>query len=279
MGIYGNIALIKKYKRRNVNKMMKIVISDDNGQFGNAISSILEGYGFECFLVDKNGASVIERIKEVEPDVVLIDVFMSQIDAVGVMKRVDDFSKKKAPLFFVMSSVDNSTLEKDVLSNGASYFFIKPFDIEYAASRILQLVKGQQTIHATATKTNSQRSAAFDLELTVTDIIHQIGIPAHIKGYCYLRDAIMLSVNDRQMINSVTKLLYPTVAKNNKTTSSRVERAIRHAIEVAWDRGDVEILDSYFGYTIQNNRGKPTNSEFIAMIADKLRLAQRMQSA
>lgn len=173
------------------------------------------------------------------------------------------------PIVMVMSGFDSPQLEKETLESGASYYFIKPFDLNVLAERVV-LLSGwnRKSEDKISEKSGSER----DLEFMITEIIHQIGVPAHIKGYHYLRDSIILSVNDPEYINSVTKLLYPTVAKMYKTTASRVERAIRHAIEVAWDRGNVDVLDSYFGYTINNGRGKPTNSEFIAMISDKLRL-------
>ena len=170
----------------------------------------------------------------------------------------------------VMSSSDNQRFEQEVLSAGADYYFLKPFDINILAQRINQLTGWSKT-QGDVTKQDN-----VDLQVTVSEIMHQIGVPAHIKGYQYLREAIMLSINDREMMSSVTKVLYPTVAKMYSTTASRVERAIRHAIEVAWDRGDVDVLSSYFGYTIQSTRGKPTNSEFIAMISDKVRLRMKI---
>ena len=170
----------------------------------------------------------------------------------------------------VMSSSDNQRFEQEVLRAGADYYFLKPFDINILAQRINQLTGWSKT-QGDVTKQDN-----VDLQVTVSEIMHQIGVPAHIKGYQYLREAIMLSINDREMMSSVTKVLYPTVAKMYSTTASRVERAIRHAIEVAWDRGDVDVLSSYFGYTIQSTRGKPTNSEFIAMISDKLRLRMKI---
>jgi len=220
-------------------------------------------------LCEKDGKKLVEKIKQKKYDVVLADVFMPNLDVLGVLSEIKDFEAKQKPLVMVMSSFDSSRLEKETLSAGASYYFLKPFDMDMLARRIIQLSNWQNesqpvVVHNVLTDN--------DLELMITEIIHQIGVPAHIKGYQYLREAIMLSVKDNEMINSVTKLLYPTVAKRNSTTSSRVERAIRHAIEVAWDRGDIDTLDSYFGFTIQTERGKPTNSEFIAMIADKLRL-------
>jgi two-component system response regulator (stage 0 sporulation protein A) len=156
---------------------------------------------------------------------------------------------------------------------GASYFFPMPFDIDLLAERINQLAGNSADKHNEYIRSDKiQYSSTQDTEIIVSNIFHQIGVPAHIKGYHYLREAIMLAIKDMDIINSITKQLYPSVAKKYNTTSSRVERAIRHAIEVAWGRGDVDILNSYFGYTININRGKPTNSEFIAMIADKLRL-------
>lgn len=169
-----------------------------------------------------------------------------------------------------MTNYDNGLLEKEALEAGASYLFIKPFDINLMAERIMQIV-GMENENAPV-KEIEEKINDTKLEMLVTGIIHEIGVPAHIKGYHYLRKAIILSIKQADVMDSVTKILYPTIAKSYDTTSSRVERAIRHAIEVAWDRGDIDVLNSYFGYTIQNQRGKPTNSEFIAMISDRIRL-------
>lgn len=253
----------------------KVLIADDNKQFCAQCAALLKTYGFESIIAPKDGAIVVELIIEHLPDIVLIDIFMPRIDAIGVMKAVRSSDLTTQPLFMMMSTFDNTMLEKELLSSGASYFFLRPFDVEMLVERIVQ-ISGIKVQGATANLL-SQGAKAPDLEMMVTEIIHQIGVPAHIKGYHYLRESIILAVNTPDIINSVTKLLYPTVAKKFATTSSRVERAIRHAIEVAWDRGDVDILNSYFGYTIHNGKGKPTNSEFIAMIADKLRL--RIKSA
>ena len=201
-----------------------------------------------------------------------MDLFMPGLDAIGVIKGLKSLRLPKLPQIMVMSSYDKPNLEREVLLAGADYYFLKPFDADMMAERILSL-SGKSHVeplqHTAAVPPAAPNST---LEMRVTDIIHQIGVPAHIKGYQYLRDAILLSIEDDEIINAVTKRLYPSVAKMHNTTSSRVERAIRHAIEVAWDRGDVDVLNSYFGYTIHNGRGKPTNSEFIAMIADKFRL-------
>lgn len=251
-------------------KKLKIVIADDSTELGQNCSKALKGYGMEVILCQKDGQQVLNAVKSQKPDVVLADVFMPNLDIIGVLNGIRDMESKERPMVMAMSSFDNQRLEKETLDAGASYYFLKPFDINTMAERIIQLSGWKNEISPVVVKDNVVTDP--ELELMVTEIIHQIGVPAHIKGYHYLREAIILSVKNSDIINSVTKLLYPTVAKTYNTTSSRVERAIRHAIEVAWDRGDIDVLNSYFGYTIQNDRGKPTNSEFIAMISDKLRL-------
>ncbi len=248
----------------------KVLISDDNKEFCAQCSALLKTYGYEPVIAPKDGMKVVEMIEEHKPAVVLIDVFMPRLDAIGVMKNVKSGSFGHQPMFMMMSTFDNTILERELLSSGASYFFLRPFDVEMMVERLVQ-ISGFKKPDNMSTLTPSVK-AAPDVEMMVTEIIHQIGVPAHIKGYHYLRESIMLAVATPDIINSITKQLYPTVAKKFMTTSSRVERAIRHAIEVAWDRGDVDILNSYFGYTIHNGKGKPTNSEFVAMISDKLRL-------
>lgn len=246
---------------------LKVMLASEGSEFGRTCAGVLRSYGCDVKMVAKNGAEVLNKTESEQPDVVLMDAFMSSIDALGVLREIPKLKMNKKPLVMVMSSVDNQRFEQEVLSAGADYYFLKPFDLDTMAERITQMTSwkkgGARVVRG---------ADAADLEVLVSDIMHQIGVPAHIKGYQYLREAIILSIKDSEMMNSVTKLLYPTVAKHFSTTSSRVERAIRHAIEVAWDRGDVDVLSSYFGYTIQNSRGKPTNSEFIAMISDKLRL-------
>ena len=251
-------------------KKLKIVIADDSTELGQNCAKALKGYGMEVVLCQKDGQQVLNAVRSQKPDVVLADVFMPNLDIIGVLNGIRDMDGKERPMVMAMSSFDNPRLEKETLDAGASYYFLKPFDINTMAERIIQLSGWKNEISPVVVKDNVVTDP--ELELMVTEIIHQIGVPAHIKGYHYLREAIILSVKNSDIINSVTKLLYPTVAKTYNTTSSRVERAIRHAIEVAWDRGDIDVLNSYFGYTIHNERGKPTNSEFIAMIADKLRL-------
>ena len=251
-------------------KKLKVVIAENGTELGKSCEKALKGYGMDVIMCEKDGSLLLEKIRTEKPDVVLADIFMQKQDILGVLDEIKKTDAKERPMIMAMSSFDNPRLEKETLNAGASYYFLKPFDINAMAERIIRLSGWRNEISPVVVKDNVVTDP--ELELMVTERIHQIGVPAHIKGYHYLREAIILSVKNSEIINSVTKLLYPTVAKNHGTTSSRVERAIRHAIEVAWDRGDIDVLNSYFGYTIQNDRGKPTNSEFIAMISDKLRL-------
>ncbi|MDE6091774.1 MAG: sporulation transcription factor Spo0A, partial [Ruminococcus sp.] len=198
-------------------------------------------------------------IRNDPPDVVVIDITAQNGDVVSIMKRVRELGVK-FPVFVVTSSYDNEFIERQVIDNGASKFLLKPYDADDLC-RAINSALGDRA-----------NSLSDDMEVVVTDIIHQLGVPAHIKGYHYLRTAILYSIEDKTLLDSVTKLLYPTVAGIYDTTSSRVERAIRHAIEIAWDRGNVDTLNSFFGYTVDTGKGKPTNSEFIALITDKLRL-------
>ena len=270
MESYGILSIPNTAKEEYiVEKKIKVLIADDTTEFGHNCSNVLKSYGFDVKQSPKDGVAVLQEIDRNKPDVVLMDMFMPNLDSLAVMERLGNDGKAK-PITMIMSSCDNAQLEKEALSSGASYYLIKPFDIEMLADRIAKLSNRDSDLTVIHSFGNNSKNT--DLELMITEIIHQIGVPAHIKGYHYLREAITLAVNNADIINSVTKQLYPTVAKKYQTTSSRVERAIRHAIEVAWDRGDIDVLNSYFGYTIHNERGKPTNSEFIAMIADKLRL-------
>ena len=212
--------------------------------------------------------TVYEAVIAESPDVVIIDAVMPGLDAIGLIKKIGSGSSLvRKPFFIVTASYMNDFLEQQVMQAGASYYMLRPFDTEMLADRIKALfdIDGDIGEHMQARGTRQP-----NLEMIVTDIIHRIGVPAHIKGYHYLREAIILSVGDKEMLESVTKLLYPAVAKRFSTTPSRVERAIRHAIEIAWDRGDLDILNGFFGYTISTGKGKPTNSEFIALITDKI---------
>lgn len=250
----------------------KILIADENASSRTLLRDELREQGYLSIYEASNGEEALSMISVAEPDVVIIDVLLSKLDGIGVMRQVRRELGEAAPTFIVMSIVGNHNILLEANNAGASMCMIKPVNAESLAHHIENLLPSAESVGIYG----SEEQSNCDLEAQVTKIIHQIGVPAHIKGYQYLRTAILLTVNDSDIINSVTKILYPTVAKKYQTTTSRVERAIRHAIEVAWDRGDVDVLNSYFGYTIQNDRGKPTNSEFIAMIADNLRLKYKM---
>lgn len=254
-------------------KNIKVLVAGEGNDYAQGCCSFLTEYGYNAKLMPKDGIAAIERAEKEEPDVIILDAFMANLDAIGVLSKLKTSPRCKNTLFIVMSSVDNSFFEQEVLTAGAGYYVLKPFDFSVLAKRIEQLLGWTGDGKGSASAVNVKNET--DLEMIISDIMRQIGVPAHIKGYEYLRQSIVMTIRDPEMMHAVTKALYPAVAKKNKTTPSRVERAIRHAIEVAWDRGDVDVLSSYFGYTIQNSRGKPTNSEFIAMISDKLRLGMK----
>lgn len=249
---------------------LRVLIADDTANFGRECKKELETAGFDVVLTGKDGVRVMSLLDTQHFDAVLMDVFMSNADGVDVLEHISESLAEK-PLVVLISAMDNADFEEQMIDAGADYYFIKPVTPSSVAKRIERITSWKSEKKK---RFGSDRSDN-DIEIVISDIMRQIGVPAHIKGYKYLRTSIKLCVEDPEMLGSVTKLLYPTVAKMNNTTSSRVERAIRHAIEVAWDRGDVDVLSSYFGYTIQSQRGKPTNSEFIAMIADKLKLSMR----
>lgn len=244
-------------------KQIKIIISSEDGEWGREPIQKLSQRGAQVVLAKRDGTLLLEKIKEERPQVVLMELFMPGLDAIGVIHAVAQDASIDKPMYIVTASYTTPMLEREIVSAGASYFALSPYEKDEMIERIFSLysMKGKHF---------DSEPANPGLRVQVTQILHQIGVPAHIKGYHYLRDSIIMAIEDPEIINAVTKQLYPSVAKRYNTTSSRVERAIRHAIEVAWDRGDVDVLNSYFGYTIHNTRGKPTNSEFIAMISDKL---------
>lgn len=257
--------------------MVKIAIADDNEKMLNIMGKVLaEQNDFEVVGMATNGLEIINIIKDKQPDIVLLDIIMPQIDGLTVMEKVKtDKDVTKEPTFIVISAVGRESVTEDAFNMGATYYIMKPFDNQMLINRIRYVKSNKKLLdnkRAALVTDNSEAVSDRTLEADITEIIHDIGIPAHIKGYQYLRDSIMLSVKDNDVINSITKILYPTIAKKYQTTSSRVERAIRHAIEVAWNRGNTDTLNGLFGYTISNGKGKPTNSEFIALIADKIRL-------
>ncbi len=242
---------------------IKVLIGNDTADCGMAWAGAMKAAGMYAITRRCDGNSVLNSIKSEAPDVAVLDETMPFCDALEIIRRLK-LEKKYVPQVIVVTNMITPQLEREAMLAGASCVMMKPIDPKYLVTKISELCGFEKEPVAVPDET--------DLECAVTEIIHQVGIPAHIKGYHYLRTAIMLSVNNDDMINCITKLLYPTVAKRYQTTSSRVERAIRHAIEIAWDRGDIDVLTRIFSYTVHTTRGKPTNSEFIALIADHLRL-------
>ncbi len=249
---------------------LSVLLAADKDDATLRLASALRNNKMDVRVCGKSGVELIKCYEERCPDILIMDAFLQSIDALGVVERLNVMDPVKRPLIIVMSGINNVNFEREITKSGVDYYFLKPIDPQMMAERIVQLVSWK------GVSVSNTGNGYEDLSVEITEILHQIGVPAHIKGYQYVRDAIRLTVENPDMLNSVTKILYPTVAKNFKSTSSRVERAIRHAIEVAWDRGDVEFLNSYFGYTIQSQRGKPTNSEFVAMISDKIRLKRHV---
>jgi two-component system response regulator (stage 0 sporulation protein A) len=250
---------------------IKVLIADDSKEFMSMCKENIISDKIDVVACIGNGLEVNDKIRECRPDVVLMDIILPGLDGLGVLKA--SLKEPVSPIFIVLSCIRSDAVMSEAIALGAAYYILKPFDYNLLTERIHSFVKTpKRQVSAFSYGIQSQLS----LEAKVTEAIHQMGVPAHIKGYQYIREAIMMAVEDMEVINSITKMLYPTIAKRYSTTASRVERAIRHAIEVAWDRGDIEVLDGIFGYTIHNNKGKPTNSEFIAMIADKLRLKLKM---
>jgi len=281
-----------------VNDKITILIADDNPEFAKTLTSYIEDDNeFDIIAIARDGKEAVEMITSTEPDVVLLDVIMPHLDGIGVLEKINAAKMKKNPLCIMLSAVGQDKITQRALELGAEYYAIKPFDIITLLQRIKEIRKYRQqpqfinsniNNYNINNNTNSyvareikapyieispeKKKDEENLEALVTNVIHEVGVPAHIKGYQYLREAIMMVVNNIDIINQITKQLYPEIASKYNTTPSRVERAIRHAIEVAWGRGQSETVENIFGYTISAAKGKPTNSEFIAMIADKLRL-------
>lgn len=253
-----------------MNNRIKVLIGNDTADCGMTWAGVLKNAGMYAITRRCDGNSVLNSIKSENPDAAVLEAKMPFCDAIEVIRKLK-LEKKYVPNVIIVSNNADAALEREAASLGAA-FALKPVDPQYLVSKINQMCGVSNSGSAT------DKPSEIALECAVTEIIHQVGIPAHIKGYHYLRTAIMLAVNDDEMINCITKLLYPTIAKQYQTTSSRVERAIRHAIEIAWDRGDVDVLTNIFSYTVHTSRGKPTNSEFIALIADYLRLKFKQQA-
>ncbi len=262
------------------NQMINVLIADDNEDFCDILSEYLERQqDIQVVGVAKDGLEAVDLITKKLPDVVVLDIIMPHLDGLGVLEKLNAINMERFPKIIILSAVGQDKITQRAITLGADYYVIKPFDFEVFIDRIRQMVgnssnaaeKKRQSVTAPSKSLITNNKS---LEAEITNIIHEIGVPAHIKGYLYLREAITMVVANVELLSAVTKELYPSIAKKYNTTSSRVERAIRHAIEVAWSRGKVDTINNLFGYTINTDKGKPTNSEFIAMVADKLRLEQ-----
>lgn len=257
-------------------KTIRVLVADDNIEFGEIVCDFLSSIDdIEVVGRAEDGFETVRLINELKPDIVILDIIMPHMDGLAVLEHYYKVPATEKPMFIILSAVGQDKITQQAVTLGAEYYIVKPFDLEILVERIRQLRKGEVMINRTdAAKSflKQQVPKQQNIENRITQIMRDVGVPAHIKGFQYMRDAVMLVVDDLDLISSVTKRLYPELAKKYKTTPSRVERAIRHAIEVAWTRGQVDAIHELFGYTINTKKGKPTNSEFIAMISDKLRL-------
>ena len=272
------------------NSKISVLIADDNKEFCNILNDyLLNQKDIVVTGVAKDGREALELIESQQPDLVVLDIIMPHLDGLGVLERLNNMDLPKIPRVIVLSAVGQDKITQQAITLGADYYVVKPFDMDIFTKRIREMFNNNVVVNNTVESEKRmnqvplvQREAAatskepMDLETEITSIIHEIGVPAHIKGYMYLREAITMVVNDMELLSAVTKELYPSIAKKYNTTASRVERAIRHAIEVAWSRGQIDAINRIFGYTVHGEKGKPTNSEFIAIIADKLRLKNKV---
>ena len=263
-------------------KKITLGIADDNKEFCEILTDYFAGYDeIDLVFVCHDGLKTIEQIRRKQPQILILDMIMPHLDGLGVLESINELELEQYPRIIVLSAVGQEQITQKAISLGAEYYIVKPFSLDVLMKRINQLAGNDEPEpgklqYTKAVLANNNDGDERDLEIEITNIIHEIGVPAHIKGYQYLRDAIVMVVEDMDLLGAVTKELSPAIAKRNNTTPSRVERAIRHAIEVAWNRGRLETINDLFGYTVQLDKGKPTNSEFIAIIADKLRLERKI---
>jgi len=255
-------------------KKIKLLVADDNKEFCDMLCEFFRNEeDIEVLGAANDGLEVLEKVEELNPDVLILDLIMPNLDGLGVMEKLTDSDKK--PKIVVLSAVGQDKITQRAISLGADYYIVKPFDLNVLLDRVREMAENTVVVKKAKTAVTPQ-DKKNDLEIEITNIIHEIGVPAHIKGYFYLREAIYMVINNVELLSAVTKVLYPSIAAKFNTTPSRVERAIRHAIEVAWNRGCIETINNLFGYTIPKDKGKPTNSEFIAMISDKLRMERKV---
>ncbi len=251
---------------------VRVLLADDNKEFCQLVGEFMSRQSdLELVGVAENGVEVLELINQQRPDVLILDVIMPHLDGIGVLERLSREQREGRPKVITLTAFGQESLTQRMHALGSDYYILKPFSLDVLAQRVRQLVSAPEAAGTIA----SPSVTARPMDIEVTRIIHEVGIPAHIKGYLYLREAILMVIDDVELLSLVTKELYPSVARKYKTTPSRVERAIRHAIEVAWNRGNLTAIHKIFSHTVSKERGKPTNSEFIAMVADKLRMESR----
>jgi two-component system response regulator (stage 0 sporulation protein A) len=271
-------------KEEAILQTIEVLLADDNREFTNLLSEYIdEQDDMHVSGIAYNGNDVLRLIQESErmPDVLILDIIMPHLDGLGVLEKLRDMNLNPQPKIIMLTAFGQENITQKAVQLGASYYILKPFDMEILTNRIRQLVSNNQSNSVTSNTSSSRANVVQlpkgkNLDANITTIIHEIGVPAHIKGYQYLREAITIIYNNIEILGSITKTLYPQIAEKYKTTPSRVERAIRHAIEVAWTRGNIDSISHLFGYTINISKSKPTNSEFIAMVADKLRIEHKV---
>jgi two-component system response regulator (stage 0 sporulation protein A) len=260
---------------------IRVLLAEDNREFAYLLSDSIQGQDdIEVVGVAYNGKEVLELLPQCQPDVLVLDIIMPYLDGIGVLEKLNE-RETKLPKVIMLTAFGQEDVTKKAVDLGASYFILKPFDMEVLIQRIRQVVGGKM-VQLVQNNANQKRQSYENqmmtnrLDIKITNIMHEIGVPAHIKGYTYIREGITMVYHDIEILGAITRKLYPMVAEKYKTTPSRVERAIRHAIEVAWNRGNMDSINHLFGYTVNVSKSKPTNSEFIAMVADKLRLEAKV---
>jgi len=262
---------------------VKICIADDNRELVHIMEDYFNGQeDLEVIGTAYNGLECMDILEDLTPDILLLDIIMPHLDGLGVLQKMQKSKKNNKPNIIMLTAFGQEEVMRKAVQYGASYFVLKPFDFENLMDKIREVhgIKRYEGLPYTNTSRQNTKpeKEEIDIETNITNIMHDIGVPAHIKGYLYLREAISMVYYDIELLGSITKILYPDIAKKYNTTASRVERAIRHAIEVAWNRGNIDSITDLFGYTVNVSKAKPTNSEFIAMVADKLRLKYKVES-
>lgn len=264
----------------NESNRIRVLVADDNQEFCGIIKDYFSGQDdFEVVAICSNGTEVLDEIKKNEVEVLILDLIMPYMDGIGVLENLNQMEIDPRPKVIILTAFGQENITQKAVQLGADYYILKPFNLQVLGDRVKQVardIKPGRIDNRSSMTISSPAVHPKNMEVEVTRVIHEIGVPAHVKGYQYLRDAIMLVVDEINYLGAVTKELYPTIAQKYDTTPSRVERAIRHAIELAWDRGDLDRINKIFGYTISGEKGKPTNSEFIAIIADRLRLENKV---